>query len=135
MHAGPEACTANPDECQVDRVSDSERNEDGCDENAECHDTDGSYPPCQCRPGFTGDGYNCTGVLRNLYKHRILPLVFSLSPEVSVCNNVTCSDDNAHCVNSVGNYSCQCNPGFTGDGYNCSGKLCLVMDVISYYVL
>ena len=36
-----------------------------CDENAECHDTDGSYW-CQCRPGFTGDGYNCTGVLRNV---------------------------------------------------------------------
>ena len=48
--------------------------------------------------------------------------MFSLSPEVNMCNNVTCSDDNAHCVNSVGNYSCQCNPGFTGDGYNCSGK-------------
>ena len=31
-----------------------------CHEDAECHDTEGSYW-CECRPGFTGDGYNCTG--------------------------------------------------------------------------
>ena len=33
-----------------------------------------------------------------------------------------CSDENAHCINTVGKlYSCQYNPGFTGDGYSCSG--------------
>ena len=32
-----------------------------CDDNAECHDTDGSYW-CQCLPGFQGDGYNCTSM-------------------------------------------------------------------------
>ena len=37
--------------------------------------------------------------------------------------NETCLDENTHCVNSVGNFSCQCDPGFTGDGYNCSGQL------------
>ena len=31
-----------------------------CHEDAECHDTEGSYW-CECGPGFTGDGYNCTG--------------------------------------------------------------------------
>ena len=31
-----------------------------CDGNADCIDSDGSYW-CQCLPGFTGDGYNCTG--------------------------------------------------------------------------
>ena len=35
--------------------------------------------------------------------------------------NVTCYDENAHCVNTEGNFTCQCNSGFTGDGYNCSG--------------
>lgn len=30
----------------------------------------------------------------------------------------------ADCVNSVGSYMCNCNPGFTGDGFElCSGKL------------
>ena len=33
-----------------------------CHEDAECHDTEGSYW-CECGPGFTGDGYNCTGLL------------------------------------------------------------------------
>ena len=35
---------------------------------------------------------------------------------------MTCADDNAHCVNTMGSFSCLCNPGFTGDGQNCSGK-------------
>ena len=35
-------------------------NDTVCDGNADCHDTDGSYW-CECRPGFQGDGYNCTG--------------------------------------------------------------------------
>ena len=37
-----------------------------------------------------------------------------------VSRNETCLDENAHCVNTVGNFSCQCDPGFTGDGYSCS---------------
>ena len=32
-----------------------------CDDNAECHDTDGSYW-CQCLPGYQGDGYDCTSM-------------------------------------------------------------------------
>ena len=40
------------DECQTSNE---------CDDNAECHDTDGSYW-CQCLPGFQGDGYNCTSM-------------------------------------------------------------------------
>ena len=32
-----------------------------CGENAECLNTEGSYS-CQCKSGFTGDGYNCTGL-------------------------------------------------------------------------
>ena len=30
-----------------------------CSENADCFDTEGSFS-CQCRPGFSGDGLNCT---------------------------------------------------------------------------
>ena len=36
-------------------------NECICGENAECVNTEGNYI-CQCDPGFTGDGYNCTGL-------------------------------------------------------------------------
>ena len=31
-----------------------------CGENAECLNTEGTYS-CQCRSGFTGDGYSCSG--------------------------------------------------------------------------
>ena len=31
-------------------------------------------------------------------------------------------DPNANCMNTFGSYSCICNTGFTGDGFNCSGQ-------------
>ena len=31
----------------------------------------------------------------------------------------TCDQD-AECTNTVGNFTCACNTGFTGDGYSCS---------------
>ena len=30
-------------------------------------------------------------------------------------------DPNANCTNTFGSYDCNCNTGFTGDGFNCSG--------------
>ena len=43
--------------------------------------------------------------------------------DIDVCLtlNETCYDENAHCVNTEGSFTCQCNSGFTGEGYNCSG--------------
>ena len=37
-------------------------NDDGCHDNATCSDANGSYT-CLCQDGFTGDGFNCTGLL------------------------------------------------------------------------
>ncbi|XP_042892824.1 stabilin-2-like [Penaeus japonicus] len=34
-------------------------NNGGCDVNADCTDTDGSYT-CTCKTGYTGDGFNCS---------------------------------------------------------------------------
>ncbi|PFX11509.1 Fibrillin-1 [Stylophora pistillata] len=31
-----------------------------------------------------------------------------------------CSKDNATCSNSEGSFNCSCNPGYRGDGYNCT---------------
>ena len=37
------------------------KNISGCDLQANCTDTDGSYM-CACNAGFYGSGQNCTGV-------------------------------------------------------------------------
>ena len=39
------------------------RSEHGCDVNAYCNDNHGSYE-CICKPGFYGNGFNCTGKLK-----------------------------------------------------------------------
>ena len=30
---------------------------------------------------------------------------------------------NATCANAIGSFKCQCNPGFTGDGNQCTGRM------------
>ena len=35
--------------------------EDPCHADAVCEDTEGSYT-CECNDGYTGDGWNCTGM-------------------------------------------------------------------------
>ena len=39
-------------------------------------------------------------------------------------------DRNATCVNNIGSYDCMCDPGYTGDGFNCTSKL-LIINCIS----
>ena len=51
-----------------------------------------------------------------------LPYTVYITIDINECDNVTCGE-NAECVNTEGNYSCWCDPGFTGDGYNCTGLL------------
>ena len=34
----------------------------GCSENATCTNTDSSYT-CECKDGYTGNGFNCSGQL------------------------------------------------------------------------
>ena len=38
---------------------------------------------------------------------------------------------NATCNNTVGSYECSCNEGYTGDGWNCSGKYSNIQVYIS----
>ena len=35
---------------------------DNCSDNATCTDGNGSYM-CECKDGFTGDGFTCTGII------------------------------------------------------------------------
>ena len=41
---------------------------------------------------------------------------------VNYCDEASC-DVNAHCINRLNNYKCECNYGFTGDGKFCSAKI------------
>ena len=41
-----------------------------CDVNAECINTHGSYN-CTCKPGYTGDGINCTGEMIQIYQRKM----------------------------------------------------------------
>ena len=45
--------------------------------------------------------------------------------DVDECENGTndCDPVFGTCENTVGSYTCQCEPGFTGDGKSCSGKV------------
>ena len=38
---------------------------DKCHVNATCNNTHGSHV-CRCKPGYTGDGHDCTGTVNNL---------------------------------------------------------------------
>ena len=43
--------------------------------------------------------------------------------DVNECTEGTNScHRHASCYNTLGSYSCSCNPGYTGDGFSCTGK-------------
>ena len=44
-----------------------------------------------------------------------------LSLDINECDDDPC-DDNAHCQNNNGSFTCTCQSGFTGNGFNCTGK-------------
>ena len=58
----------------------------------------------------------CTETLSNpLYLHADID-----ECEVDDLNNC---HENAQCTDTVGSYTCSCNPGYTGDGVACRSKL------------
>ena len=50
----------------------------------------------------------------------VLIYLFGITVDVNECAGDPC-DGNATCNNTNGSYTCTCDPGFTGDGFNCSG--------------
>ena len=45
------------------------------------------------------------------------------SPEIIDCGVNDGCHDNATCTDGDGSYTCACNVGFDGDGFNCKGML------------
>ncbi|CAI8021725.1 Fibrillin-2 [Geodia barretti] len=72
-----------------------------CDENAVCHDEDGSFT-CVCNEGYSGNGIVCT--------------------DVDECETGHSCHQNADCINNPGSFSCQCHNMFQGDGFNCTNS-------------
>ena len=105
-----------------------------CDVNANCTNIPGSYN-CTCRPGYTGNGSICNGIISYPSLHFMFLQVYSyvffvteyflLPPEIDECKDG--SHDchiNANCTNIPGSYNCTCRPGYQGNGSICKGKTC-----------
>ncbi|CDQ60559.1 unnamed protein product [Oncorhynchus mykiss] len=104
---------------EVDRPIDHcQRGTNNCDipERARCSYTGASAYICSCLSGFVGDGYTCRG-------RHLCPYCFSLTvvshTDIDECEQGRCHRD-AVCYNSQGSFTCQCRPGFHGDGFQCT---------------
>jgi len=47
--------------CDDADIDECAENNGGCHAQAVCNNTEGSFT-CTCNPGYTGDGFNCTGM-------------------------------------------------------------------------
>uniref|UniRef100_A0A7N8YPF2 Nidogen 2a (osteonidogen) n=1 Tax=Mastacembelus armatus TaxID=205130 RepID=A0A7N8YPF2_9TELE len=100
-----------------------------CGAHSQCVNLPGSHR-CQCQSGyeFGYDERTCVGKLHNLCV--ALECVEERGPAgvcvcVCVCVYIDeCSSSpchvNARCINGMGSFQCQCQPGFYGDGFHCT---------------
>jgi hypothetical protein len=87
-----------------------------CSKDATCSASTSGYD-CTCKEGFTGNGTVCCG------DGYVLNVAGNLCNDLNECTSNTdnCSD-NAYCYNNPGGFSCQCKPGYLGDGLTCTAK-------------
>ncbi|XP_028408891.1 uncharacterized protein LOC114531487 [Dendronephthya gigantea] len=75
---------------------------DNCDKNSRCINTVGGFS-CECNPGYTGSGINCTDIDEcSLSTDNCLP--------------------NSSCINMEGSYQCICDDQETRNVTSCKGK-------------
>lgn len=92
-----------------------------CDVNALCINTYGNFT-CSCKPQYSGDGFSCDGQYSIIYE---IVIVSVSQLDINECDDATmnnCDPINGNCNNTDGGFTCSCNPGYTGDGVNCSSK-------------
>ena len=58
----------------------------------------------------------------------------ALHADINECENGdnNCSE-NSNCTNTEGSFTCSCNPGYTGDGVNCTSESSPITLVIVLY--
>ena len=53
----------------------------------------------------------------------VIQTLFSSCSDINECelSSLNDCDGNADCTDTIGSYTCSCNPGYEGDGFNCTG--------------
>ena len=79
-----------------------------------------SATSCSCYSGYQNeDEKNCKGILK--IKSLII-VYFSQTLDIDECVTDSPCSSNAECKNTEGSFMCECNSGFVGDGFNCTGN-------------
>ena len=57
---------------------------------------------------------------------------FVLYADINECGSDDFNNchENSQCTDTVGSYTCSCNPGYTGDGFTCTSKSIMERDYI-----
>ena len=64
----------------------------------------------------------CCGNSRLFKNCRDYYLTLIYFVDVDECLTSPC-DDNGECTNNVGNFTCECSIGYSGNGFTCEGKI------------
>jgi len=96
-----------------------------------CINTIGSFV-CNCSEGFSlnsSDMASCDG--EHTFHHTVhLNSLFHPFPsDIDECDTPGVCGDNATCNNTIGSFLCECNLGYSGDGFVCSSKSLIVSDL------
>uniref|UniRef100_A0A8D0AW38 Nidogen 2 n=1 Tax=Sander lucioperca TaxID=283035 RepID=A0A8D0AW38_SANLU len=89
-----------------------------CGAHSQCVNLPGSHR-CQCQSGyeFGFDGRTCVAMTQCVFFFSSSAPSFFL--DIDECSSTPCHIS-ARCINGLGSFLCQCQPGFYGDGFYCS---------------
>jgi len=135
-------CTAGweGDVCEVDVDECIAKPHDDCAEHAKCINTPGSWE-CACNLGWTGDGHDvctdaddcefgpcenggtCTDAGLGIFEAYLCDCIEGwdgrrCDDDWNECvMGIHSCHDMAMCLNTAGSYDCECEPGYSGDGF------------------